>query len=189
MSNIINMSLTLNELKSRLAISQFNELKPFFEGADFIDVKVYKGKSTLPGFVASMLSYYPWWLILLYRIRQLLVHIFGLVKHEAPDELPDLKAGDISFTPGDQASFFIVRRARKDIYWISETPEDKHLKAFFGVVVEALNEIEKRFYVITSVYYKHWSGPVYFNLIRPFHHLVVSRMARFALEQQSNIQP
>lgn len=167
-----------------MIVSQFDELEQFFEGADFVDIKVYEGKSTLPDFVASMLSYYPWWLILLYRIRQLLVHILGLAKHEEPEELPNLKADDISFTPGDQASFFIVRLARKDIYWISETPEDKHLKAFFGVVVEALSDLEKRFYVITSVYYKHWSGPVYFNLIRPFHHLVVSRMARFALEQQ-----
>jgi len=128
-----------------------------------------------------MLSYYPWWLVLLYRVRQLLVHILGLVKHEEPQELPDLKARDISFTPGDHASFFIVRCTQKDIYWISETPADKHLKAYFGVVVEALNEIENRFHVITTVYYKHWSGPVYFNLIRPFHHLVVSRMAKFAL--------
>jgi hypothetical protein len=31
------------------------------------------------------------------------------------------------------------------------------------------------------VHYKHWTGPVYFNLIRPFHHLVVSRMARAGL--------
>ena len=35
-----------------------------------------------------------------------------------------------------------------------------------------------RYYVVTAVNYKHWTGPVYFNLIRPFHHLVVSRMAK-----------
>jgi hypothetical protein len=28
------------------------------------------------------------------------------------------------------------------------------------------------------VHYKHWAKPVCFNLIRPFHHLVVSRMAK-----------
>jgi len=162
-------------------VRKFIELKQFFEGADFIDVKVFEGKATLPGFVASMLSYYPWWLIRLYRIRQFLVSILGLAKHEKPQDLPNLEARDISFTPGENVSFFIVRCTQKDTYWISETPPDKHLKAYFGVVVEVLNEYENRFYVITTVYYKHWTGPVYFNLIRPFHHWVVSRMAKFAI--------
>ncbi len=39
-----------------------------------------------------------------------------------------------------------------------------------------------RFYVITTVFYKHWTGPVYFNYIRPFHHLVVSQMAKYGLK-------
>ena len=75
-------------------------------------------------------------------------------------------------------SFFTVRCAKEDVYWISETPDDKHLRAFFGVVKETSNNSMNRFHVITTVFYKHWTGPVYFNLIRPFHHLVVSRMAR-----------
>ena len=167
-------------------IRQFDELQHYLDGGDFTDIKVVEGKIGLRSFIAAMLSYYPWWIVLLYRVRSLLVHVLGLVKHEEPPELPKLSARDISFTPGDSVSFFIVRCTRKEIYWISETPEDKHLKAYFGVVIEALNKIENRFYVITTVYYKHWTGPVYFNLIRPFHHLVVSRMARFAIAQQSN---
>jgi len=31
--------------------------------------------------------------------------------------------------------------------------------------------------VVTVVRYHAWNGPVYFNMIRPFHHLVVGRMA------------
>jgi hypothetical protein len=100
------------------------------------------------------------------------------VKHEAPDVLPDLKPEDISFTTDETVTFFIVRCAKEDTYWFSETPKDKHLKAYFGVVAEPLDNKTKRFYVITVVHYHHWTGPVYFNLIRPFHHLVVSRMAR-----------
>ncbi|UCD31297.1 MAG: DUF2867 domain-containing protein [Desulfobacterales bacterium] len=42
---------------------------------------------------------------------------------------------------------------------------------------------ENRFYVMTTVFYKHWTGQVYFNLIRPFHHLVVARMAKSGLAQ------
>lgn len=48
---------------------------------------------------------------------------------------------------------------------------------FTDVKVFEGNTTLRRF--ITTVYYKHWTGPVYFNLIRPFHHLVVSRMAQY----------
>jgi len=160
---------------------KFNELGKYFEKADFADVKVFEGKTTLRKFIASMLSYYPWWIVWLYRIRKLLVGILGLARHEAPEELPDLHPEDVSFTPGENVTFFIVRSAKKDQFWVSETPDDKHLKAYFGVVKEPLNNEMNRFYVITTVFYKHWTGPVYFNLIRPFHHLVVSRMAKYAL--------
>jgi hypothetical protein len=162
-------------------LSRFQELEPFFEKADFTDVKVVEGQRTLRRFIASMLSYYPWWVVQLYRLRKLLVGILGLVKHEEPEELPNLKPEDVSFIPGRRVTFFEVRSAKEDVFWVSETPDDKHLKAYFGVVKEPVNNSVNRFYVITTVYYKHWTGPVYFNLIRPFHHLVVSRMAQHGI--------
>ena len=164
-------------------ISKFPDLAKYFENADFTDVKVFEGDTTLRKFIASMLSYYPWWIVLLYHLRKLLVNLLGLVRHEAPEKLPNLQPNDISFIPGDAVTFFIVRYARDEEYWISETPDDKHLRAFFGVVKEPLSQSVNRFFVITTVFYKHWTGPVYFNLIRPFHHLVVSRMARHGLSQ------
>jgi hypothetical protein len=164
-------------------IPQFTELERYFKKADFTDVKVFEGDTTLRKFIASMLSYYPWWIVQLYRLRKLLVWILGLVKHEEPQELPNLQAGDVSFTPGDSVTFFIVKCAKEGIYWISETPDDRHLRAYFGVIKEPVSKSINRFYVITTVFYKHWSGPMYFNLIRPFHHLVVSRMAKNGLRQ------
>jgi len=160
---------------------KFATLERYFENADVIDVKVFEGSTSLRRFIASMLSYYPWWIIQLYRIRKLLVGILGLVKHATPEALPNLQPEDISFKPGDNVTFFIVRCAEEERFWISETPEDNHLKAYFGVVKEPIRGSVNRFYVITTVYYKHWTGPVYFNLIRPFHHLVVWRMARHGL--------
>ena len=162
-------------------VLKFNGVEKYFEKADFIDVKVFEGDATLQKFIASMLSYYPWWIVQLYRIRKVLVAILGLVKHEAPQELPNLRPEDVSFTPGEKVTFFKVRFAKKNQFWISETPDDKHLKAYFGVVKEPVSNSINRFHVITTVYYKHWTGPVYFNLIRPFHHLVVSRMAKQGL--------
>lgn len=165
-------------------ILKFSELEKYFEKADFTDVKVFEGEATLRKFIASMLSYYPWWIVQLYHIRKLLVRILGLVKHEAPEELPNLQPDDVSFIPGENVTFFIVRCAKEDRFWISETPDDKHLKAYFGIVREPLNNSVNRFHVMTTVYYKHWTGPVYFNLIRPFHHLVVSRMAKHGLAHE-----
>jgi len=162
-------------------VLKFSELNKYFSNADFTDVKVFEGEVSLREFIASMLSYYPWWIVQLYRIRRLLVGILGLVKHEEPEELPDLHPDDVSFIPGQAVTFFIVRCARENLYWISETPDDKHLRAYFGVITKSVNNLVNRFYVVTTVFYKHWTGPVYFNLIRPFHHLVVSRMAKHAL--------
>ena len=163
-------------------ILKLSALDKYFEKADFTDVKVFEGETTLREFIASMLSYYPWWIIQLYRIRTLLVSILGLVKHEAPEELPNLQPEDVSFIPGENVTFFIVRCAKEDIFWVSETPDDKHLQAYFGVVKEPLSNSINRFYVITTVFYKHWTGPVYFNLIRPFHHLVVSQMGQYGVK-------
>lgn len=159
-------------------IRTFHDLEPFFADADYIDIKVVEGNRSLREFIAGMLSYYPWWIVLLYRIREIIVSLLGLAKHEKPETLPCLTAQDISQTPGDAVTFFIVRKAKENVYWVSETPEDKHLSAYFGVVNEELNLQSSRFHVFTTVRYLHWTGPVYFNLIRPFHHLVVSRMMK-----------
>ncbi len=40
-------------------ILKFSELEKYFEKADFTDVKVYEGETTLRKFIASMLSFYP----------------------------------------------------------------------------------------------------------------------------------
>lgn len=157
-------------------IADYPELDRFFQDADYIDHKTITGEVGLREFIAGMLSFYPWWLVALYRLRGLLVRLLGLVKHEWDGRFPDLKPEEVSFTPGENASFFIVVAAREDTYWVSETPDDNHLQAFFGVRVEPLPDNRTRFHVFTLVRHLHWTGPVYFNLIRPFHHLVVRTM-------------
>ena len=155
---------------------------PFIDKSDFADIKVFEGCVSLRQFIATMLSYYPPWLLLLYRLRKHLANILGLIHQPEPEKLPNLHPSDVSFTPGTNVTFFEVRRAMEDKYWISETPHDKHLKAYFGVATEPTSDSRNRFYVVTTVYYKHWTGPVYFNLIRPFHHFVVSQMAHAGLK-------
>ncbi len=159
-------------------IKNHSKLDIYFKNADYSDIKTIEGEVSLRHFISAMLSYYPWWIVFLYKIREFLVSILGLVKHEKPDVLPSLKPEDISLDSGEQASFFIVKAAKENFYWVSETSEDKHLKAYFGVVAEEVSDSLTRFHVFTSVKYIHWTGPVYFNLIRPFHHIVVARMMK-----------
>ena len=162
-------------------LEKYPELTRLLKGADHVDVKIVEGSVTMRQFIASMLSYYPWWIVLLYYVRAVFVRLLGMRQPGKPDELPRLKPEDISMTPGENATFFTVRQAREEEYWIAETPEDKHLQAYFGIIVEPVKDNLNRFHVVTIVHYKHWTGPVYFNTIRPFHHLVVRCMARSAV--------
>jgi hypothetical protein len=164
-------------------IRRYEALDVLFRDIDYADIKTIQGAIGLRPFIAGMLSYHPWWIVTLYRIREiLLVQALGLTRHEKPDQLPSIQPEALSFTPGQTASFFTVRTAMEDTYWVSETPADRHLKAWVGVVVESLGGTGvNRFHVFTLVKYRHWTGPVYFNLIRPFHHLVVRQMMRAGL--------
>lgn len=163
-------------------INKIPQISQLLEASDHVDIKTVEGQTSLRQFIASMLSYYPGWILFLYRIRAVLVKLLGLYKHPAPEALPKLGSQDVSFVVGETVTFFTVRLAEEEHYWVGETPEDKHLIAYFGVVVEPLQDNLNRFHVATIVHYKHWTGPVYFNLIRPFHHLVVGRMARAGVQ-------
>jgi len=164
-------------LKKKLAsLPHLNEIEPFLKNSDHIDIKTVEGKVSLREFIASMMSYHPWWLVLLYRIRAVVARILGLDRQINVDGPLRISPEDISFKPGDNAHFFIVRKAAENQYMIAETPDDKHLRAYLAISVEKLNSGKNRFHVATIVFYKHWTGPLYFNLIRPFHHLVVKQM-------------
>lgn len=154
-------------------------LAPFFSGAHHVDVKRVEGRVTLDRFLVGMLAYAPGWLRWLYRIRARVVKVLGLREQPTGVNIDDLLPRQVSFEPGDEVMFFTIRKARAGCYWVAETPEDKHLAAYLAVLAKSSGTTDATvFYVVTIVRYKHWTGPVYFNLIRPFHHLVVSRMAK-----------
>jgi hypothetical protein len=96
-------------------IRQFKEWQHYFDDADFIDIKTIESRNDLRTFIAAMLSYFPWWILMLYRIRVLVVHALGLIKHAAPEELPNLQPEQIPFVRGEMATFFIVRMAEEDV--------------------------------------------------------------------------
>jgi len=157
-------------------IYQIPELAQFLKEADFIDIKTIEGDISLREFVAGFLSYQPGWVTFLFYIRQWFVRLLGMKQEDIP-QAPQMRPEDVPMNPGEPAHIFTVRSTAEDHYWMGEI-KDTHLDAALGVVVEPLAGEAARFHVITIVHYNNWAGPVYFNVIRPFHHLVVNNMMR-----------
>jgi hypothetical protein len=151
---------------------------PEAEDADHIDVKSVTGRGSLRVFLARMLSYKPGWYRALFRLRGVLARILGLW-HEDIDSYGAITPESVSFTPGETALFFTVKRAEEERYWAADGG-DSHLDAALVVFFDNLSDGRRRFHVATVVTYKSAAGPLYFNIIRPFHHLVVAAMARHA---------
>lgn len=155
---------------------QYPELVSLFKDADHLDIKYVEGGVSMRQFIAGMLNYQPGWISFLYGVRWVFVRLLGMTQQGIPHSSV-MKADDVPMTVGTKAAFFDVVAAQDERYWFAMA-SDKHLTAHLGVVVEAKPNGQHRFHVITLVHYHHWTGPVYFNVIRPFHHLVVSSMAR-----------
>jgi hypothetical protein len=155
---------------------QFSNVSQLQRRADHFDAKTIEGEANLREFLAGMLSYSPIWVKALYGIRWGFVRLLGM-KQESIPKAPALRPEDIPFEAGKWATFFQVEAAEEEKFWIASAT-DKHLSAYLLVAAERLNPKQQRFHVGTIVHYHHWTGPVYFNVIRPFHHLVVSSMMR-----------
>jgi hypothetical protein len=157
-------------------LAQDTIFAPLVRGADHVDTKTVEGNVSLREFLAGMMAYQPAWVTALYGIRGVFVRFLGM-KQEKQSVSAHWKPADVPMHPGEKAVFFTVRDAAEDHHWVVEI-KDKHLNAMLGVIAEPIDAARRRFHVITIVHYNNWAGPVYFNVIRPFHHLVVGSMAR-----------
>jgi len=155
---------------------QMSELVPILDKADYLDVKTAIGTMSMRQFITSMMSYQPGWITFLYRLRAVFVQFLGM-RQEGVPRATYMKPENLPMQPGSKVAFFKVRIAEEEQYWVVEA-EDSHLNASLAVVVEPLQGDQKQFYVMTVVHYRNWAGPVYFNSIRPFHHVVVGSMVR-----------
>ena len=63
-------------------IQKYKAFEIYFQNVDHIDVKTIESDVDLRNFISGMLSYYPWWMVSLYRFREFFVSILGLVRHE-----------------------------------------------------------------------------------------------------------
>ena len=171
-------------MKLPASLQQIPQIAALTQNANHVDVKTVEGNVSMQAFIAGMLEYQPGWMTFLYGVRWAFVRLLGMTQkgvprsHKTPQKT-------IPMTPGQKASFFTIKAAEDERFWIAGTTES-HLTAHLGVVVEALKDGQKRFYVITVVHYHRWTGPVYFNVIRPFHHLVVGSMMKGGLRRATS---
>jgi len=154
-------------------LSHVASLVEFMKNSDHIDIKSADGTVTLLEFVAGVLSYQPGWMRMLWRVRVWLLKSLG----QGDQEIPDKKRftdESIPVIPGQKADFFTVVESDSETFWVAEGKE-KHLDAIIGIVTEKLDGEtgKQRFHVVTVVKYNNSAGPIYFNIIRPFHHVVV----------------
>lgn len=148
-------------------------------GVDHVDVHSRDGNGTVRGVAAGILSYRPAWMEWLWRVRVLLLRVLGHPGHAVPAPTA-LTEENLASRPGEKAGFFTVTRTDNETHWIVEGRE-KHLVAWLAVVGVPLEGGRTRFHVITVVRYLNRAGRAYFNIIRPFHHLVVGCSLRRAL--------
>lgn len=160
-------------------------LQAYLDGADHVDVKRGVGDMSLREFIAGVLTYKPGWMVALYRVRCWLLGFLGQGEHEVP-ALHELTAETLSVVPGEHANFFTVADSDGETFWIA-TAEEAHLGAALGFFAEPQAKGQgTRFHVVTAVQYRNWAGPWYFNIIRPFHHIVVVAAMRSVLQGKSD---
>lgn len=156
-------------------LDSFPELDSLFKGADYVDHKTIECTKTLRDFLAGFYSYKPGWMTFLYGVRAIFVRLLGMRQEKM--SIPPVTADTLSFTPGAPCNVFTVTHGKEDHY-LAVTHEDTHLRADLLVTAEPLGTNRTRFHVVTIVHHNHWTGPVYFTVIRPFHHLVAHFMMR-----------
>ncbi len=161
------------------SIETIPELAALMKDADHVDSKFGVGRKSMRAFIAASLSYMPGWMRFLYWVRAGFVRLLGMRQGNIPSDT-SMQPEEVSLTPGESAAFFTVVMAKDECYWVAEAT-DKHLSGYIGIAVEPLEDGRSRFHVCTVVKYRHWTGPLYFNIIRPFHHVVVWAMIRYAV--------
>lgn len=166
-------------MKNHTILTSIPALSPILETANHVDIKTVTGYVTLQEFLANMFSYYPSWLKALYRIRWGFVRLLGMKQEGIPQQVR-VHPSDVPMTPNEKVGFFTVDLVEEPRYWFTRATES-HLTARLGVVTEPAPNGATTFHVVTIVHYHNWTGPVYFNVIRPFHHIVVSKMAKAGL--------
>lgn len=151
------------------------ELADLLPTADVIDVKTAKGAVSLREFAAGALSLESRAGQALFALRVPVAKLLRLEMTGRPSRTR-LRPEDVSFTPGDHLSFFTVDRGEEQHYLLLKVT-DNHLFAYLAIIVDDSGPV-RAFKVVTLVHYLRTAGRLYYNLIRPFHHVAIRTMCR-----------
>jgi hypothetical protein len=158
-------------MPTRTDLPELDDLLPI---VDVVDVKTARGDVTLREFTAGALGHSPLWVKVLFAARIPIAAVLRLETSGVPRS-KQLTPETVSFTPGDPAAFFTVVRGEEDHYLLLKV-SDKHLIGWLAIITD--NDRPANFKVVTLVQYLQPIGRYYYNLIRPFHHLVLLNMCR-----------
>jgi hypothetical protein len=128
---------------------------------------------------ARLFGALPWWVGSLMALRNLLVSGFGL-KTELGDQPPPLTR-EIRFEPGARDCFFTVIDRTDEELVMAES--DKHLDFRVSVRKEDGPDGVTVVELTTVVWYNNWLGPIYFNVVKPFHRVLLRSMVNRASGQ------
>ncbi|WP_187438155.1 DUF6463 family protein [Actinomadura decatromicini] len=157
-------------------IDRVPELRELLADADHVDVREAESEVSLREFVAGAMGRNPAWMRGLFRARGVLARILRLREPDIPIRAVQ-RPEELPFAPGGRVAFFTVKEAAENRFVVLEA-KDNHLSAWLVVATEPAAEGRARFELATLVKYHRWTGPVYFGVIRPFHHLIVAGMTR-----------
>lgn len=157
-------------------LQQFEHFRQSINGANHVDVKTIDGDVNLREFLANTFNYQPAWMTFLYHVRGVFVRFLGM-KQEGVPQTSRFTPEALNLNECEHLNFFKIDSVRENEY-IYLSAEESHLKAILGVICESVADGNTRYHAITIVHYKSWAGPIYFNVIRPFHHIVVHQMIR-----------
>lgn len=163
-------------------LERIHEVQVLLQDGDHFDVKSIEAEVTLREFIVGSLNYHPTWIQALYVIRAGFVRFLGMKQEKMA--FPKLTPQNLPFEKGASSTIFQVQSAKENDHWIAKI-SDKHLDAYLVIAQESLANGKKRFHFGTIVHYKNWAGPLYFNVIRPFHHLVVHQMMKAGANYQT----
>lgn len=127
---------------------------------------------------------FPWWVNLLFRLRNFLVKFVGL----KGDEDGNSQKLEHCIRIGGEMGLVSVPAKKENETLLMLT--DKHLDAYISVHIETHQEY-KLIRAITLVHFKNKLGTVYFFFVKPFHKLIIlsvlSRAVRRSIEKSSSI--
>lgn len=144
--------------------------------SDTFSVQYKKQNLCLEEILTAFFSATPRWINTLFRLRHKIVARFGLkTNHEATIEL------NFPIKVEDKIGFF-------EVFEISETQiilgeNDTHLDFRVSIRIEKDNQIS----VETLVEFNNIFGKVYFQIIKPFHKLIIASLLRRMLENLNQI--